>query len=110
MMTYYGVIGSPNSRNVEAVINHTGLPVERKYLGFFDGDLKTPEYLALNPNGKVPSLTDGDFVLWESWRTRLGTPRCFPRICDSAPTSYAGSAGNLHTTTGTSASWLSRQW
>ncbi len=66
MMTYYGVIGSPNSRNVEAVINHTGLPVERKYLGFFDGDLKTPEYLALNPNGKVPSLTDGDFVLWES--------------------------------------------
>jgi glutathione S-transferase len=30
------------------------------------GDLKKPEYLAMNPNGKVPTLVDGDFKLWES--------------------------------------------
>jgi glutathione S-transferase len=29
-------------------------------------DLKKPEYLALNPNGKVPTLVDGDFTLFES--------------------------------------------
>ncbi len=27
---------------------------------------KSPEFLKLNPNGKVPVLTDGDFVIWES--------------------------------------------
>lgn len=30
------------------------------------GQHKSPEYLALNPNGKVPVMIDGDFVLWES--------------------------------------------
>jgi glutathione S-transferase len=30
------------------------------------GDQLAPEYLALNPNRKMPTLTDGDFVLWES--------------------------------------------
>jgi glutathione S-transferase len=30
------------------------------------GETRRPEYLALNPMGKIPALKDGDFVLWES--------------------------------------------
>lgn len=65
-MKLYTVVGSPNSRKVEAVINHLGLKLEREYLDFFAGDLKTPAYLAVNPNGMVPTLVDGPLKLWES--------------------------------------------
>lgn len=65
-MKLYTVVGSPNCRKVEAVIGHLGLAVEREYLDFFTGDLRTPSYLALNPNGMVPTLADGALVLWES--------------------------------------------
>lgn len=65
-MRLYSVVGSPNSRKVEAVVNLTGLPVEVSYLDFFTGDLRQPDYLALNPNGMVPTLVDDGLVLWES--------------------------------------------
>jgi glutathione S-transferase len=69
-MKLYTVVGSPNSRKVEAVINHLGDrlggAVEREYLDFFTGDLRQPAYLALNPNGMVPTLVDGDLALWET--------------------------------------------
>jgi glutathione S-transferase len=85
MMTFYGLVGSPNSRKVEAVLNHTCLAARREFLGIFEGDLKTPEYLALNPNGKVPCLVDEGFVLWESnaimqyLADKAGHPTLFPR-------------------------------
>jgi glutathione S-transferase len=65
-MKLYTVVGSPNSRKVEAVINHLGLALEREYLDFFAGDLRQPSYLALNPNGMVPTLVDGELTLWET--------------------------------------------
>lgn len=65
-MKLYYVVGSPNCRKVHSIINSLGLDVELEYLDFFSGDLATPEFFAINPNGKVPVLTDGDFTLWES--------------------------------------------
>ena len=65
-MKLYYVVASPNCRKVHSVINHLSLDVEFEYLDFFSGDLATPEFFAINSNGKVPVLTDGDFKLWES--------------------------------------------
>lgn len=65
-MKLYFIVGSPNCRKVHAVVNHLGLNVEFAYLDFFRGDLQTPAYRSVNPNGMVPTLRDGDLVLWES--------------------------------------------
>ena len=65
-MKLYVVNGSGNCRKVQATIGQLGLNVDIEYLDFFAGDLNTPEFLGLNPNGRVPTLTDGDYRLWES--------------------------------------------
>lgn len=57
---------SPNARRPLLVVEHLDLDVERVHVDFMKGDHKKPEYLKLNPNGMVPLLVDGDFVLNES--------------------------------------------
>jgi glutathione S-transferase len=57
---------SPNVRRVRLTAAVLGLELEEKMLDFAKGEHKNPEYLALNPNGAVPTLVDGDFVLTES--------------------------------------------
>src|SRR5215510_1363043 len=57
---------SPNVRRVRLTAAVLGLQLEEKKLDFAKGEQKNPEYLALNPNGAVPTLVDGDFVLTES--------------------------------------------
>ncbi len=44
----------------------TPLDCEFEMIDLGRGDQLTPEYLALNPNKKMPTLRDGEFVLWES--------------------------------------------
>jgi glutathione S-transferase len=57
---------SPNVRRVRLTAAVLGIALEEKTLDFAKGEHKNPEYLALNPNGAVPTLVDGDFVLTES--------------------------------------------
>ena len=42
-----------------------GIPFERVDIGGPFGGNQDPEYLALNPNGLVPTVQDGELVLWE---------------------------------------------
>jgi glutathione S-transferase len=51
---------------VIALKNHLALDCEFEPINLGRGDQLAPEYLALNPNGKMPTLKDGEFVLWES--------------------------------------------
>jgi glutathione S-transferase len=53
-------------RRVLALLKHLGLKAECVEMDLMAGGLKTPEYAALNPNMKAPTLVDGDLVLWES--------------------------------------------
>ncbi len=57
---------SPNVRRVRLTAAALGIELEERALDFAKGEHKNPEYLALNANGAVPTLVDGDFVLTES--------------------------------------------
>jgi glutathione S-transferase len=65
MKLYYNPL-SPNVRRVRLTAAVLGLDLDEKRLDFTKGEHKAPEYLALNPNGAVPTLVDGEFVLTES--------------------------------------------
>lgn len=57
---------SPRARKVLSVAHHVGLPFEQVMVNLVAGDQKKSEFLKLNPNGRMPVLEDGDFVLWEA--------------------------------------------
>jgi glutathione S-transferase len=59
---------SPRSRSFTALwlMEETGQPYERVLTDITTGAQKTPEYLAINPMGKVPALKDGDATLAEA--------------------------------------------
>jgi glutathione S-transferase len=58
--------GSPYAWRAFLAIEHKRLPYELKVLSFSNGETRTPEFIALNPRHQVPTLVDGDFVVWES--------------------------------------------
>ena len=66
MITVYGRATSSNVQAVMWGIGELGLDYERLYYGLNFGRNDAPEYLAMNPHGLVPTLKDGDLVLWES--------------------------------------------
>ena len=65
-MKLYGFPPSPNTRKVQAVAAHMDIPLEFQLVDITKGQSRTPEFLAINPNGRTPVLVDGDFTLWES--------------------------------------------
>jgi glutathione S-transferase len=66
MLRIWGRISSINVRKVVLAAQLLELPFERTDAGAAFGVVKTPGYLAKNPNAMVPLLEDGDFTLWES--------------------------------------------
>ena len=66
MMRVLGRITSINVRKVLWALDELGLAYDREDWGLPIRDPKVPEFLALNPNGQVPVLIDGDFSMWES--------------------------------------------
>ncbi|MFC4762787.1 glutathione S-transferase family protein [Dyella koreensis] len=64
MKLYYAETMNP--RKACAVAKYLGLPMEYIRIDLGKGEHLKPEFLAENPNGKVPLLVDGDLRLWES--------------------------------------------
>ena len=77
MELYWGS-GSPFAWRVMLTLAVKGLPYESKLLEFSKGEHKTPAYLRLNPRGKVPTLKDGDFVIYESIAIMAYLDRKYP--------------------------------
>jgi len=66
MIKLYDGQRSPNGRKVRLLAAELGIAIELVRLDFAKGELKTSQYLAKNPNGKVPTLEEDGFALWES--------------------------------------------
>ena len=64
-LTVYGAISS-RARRVLWTLEELELPYTFVPVNLRSGEHRTPEYLAMNPNGRVPTLVDGHLVLFES--------------------------------------------
>src|SRR5437899_11578999 len=84
-ITLYDAHGSPCARRVRAVLLEKDLAWTTRLVDLTRMEQKRPEYLALNPNGVVPTLVHGDRVLYESnviteYRANaFPAPRLYPR-------------------------------
>jgi len=65
-------LGTPNGVKPVIMLEEAGLPYELQRVDFGRQDQKTPEFLSLNPNGKIPAMIDPQgsdgrpLALWES--------------------------------------------
>lgn len=66
MLKIWGRLSSINVLKVVWAVQEVGVAFERTDAGAAFGIVRTPSYLALNPNALVPLMQDGDFTLWES--------------------------------------------
>lgn len=62
----YDFATSPNCQRVKVVLGEKKLPFETVPIDLRKGEQKKPEFLKLNPYGKVPVIIDGNTVLYES--------------------------------------------
>ena len=60
---YYS--GAPNPMKVALMLEETGLPYEPVPIDTRKGEQHQPEFLAINPNAKVPAIVDGDATVFE---------------------------------------------
>ncbi len=78
MITLYGVPGSRAFRTIW-MLEELGVPYENVPTHFATGDTKKPDYLALNPNGHIPTLVDDGDVYWESMAINLYLARKYDK-------------------------------
>ena len=60
---------TPNGWKASIMLEEVGLPYEVHPINLGAGDQKAPEYLAINPNGRIPTIVDRDednFAVFES--------------------------------------------
>ena len=65
-ITLYELQPSPHARKVRLLAAELGIPLNKVPVDPRIGETRTKEYLAMNPNGRVPTLEEDGFVLWES--------------------------------------------
>lgn len=65
-LTFYFGSGSPFAWKVWLVLEHKGIAYTATRLSFDKDETKTPEFLKINPRGRVPAVVDDGFALYES--------------------------------------------
>lgn len=57
---------TPNGYKVSIMLEETGLPYTPHFIEMAAQQQKTPEFLAINPNGRIPAIVDDGFPVFES--------------------------------------------
>lgn len=68
MITLY-TAATPNGHKISIALEELGLPYQLQVLDLSAGEQKRPDFLAINPNGRIPAIVDhsaGDFAVFES--------------------------------------------
>ena len=65
MLTLY-TSATPNGWKASVTLEELGLPYQVQAINLSAGDQKTPAFLAINPNGRIPALVDDGFPIFES--------------------------------------------
>ncbi|RLA03838.1 MAG: hypothetical protein DRQ60_00830 [Gammaproteobacteria bacterium] len=78
MLELYAFPLSGNSRKAALTLEEVGADYQYHQIDLMQGEQKLPEYLQINPNGKVPALRDGEMLLWESSAIMLYLAEKFP--------------------------------
>jgi glutathione S-transferase len=91
MLKLYDFKSSPNCQRVKVVLEEKKIPYETVNVDLRAGEQKTPDYLKINPYGKVPAIADGDTVLYESCviNEYLDEKYPAPRLMPSDPAARA---------------------
>jgi glutathione S-transferase len=66
MLKIWGRANSMNVQKAMWVVGELGIPHERIDAGGKFGGLDTPQYIAMNPNKRIPTIDDGGVIVWES--------------------------------------------
>jgi|TARA_B100002003_G_scaffold242584_1_gene265763 glutathione S-transferase len=66
----HGAFNTRTSRVIWMALE-LGLDFDHNPIHYSDGSTRTPEFLAINPNGTLPAIQDGDLCLWESLAINL---------------------------------------
>lgn len=83
---------TPNGWKASVVLEELELPYTVKRVNILEGDQRSPDYIALNPNGRIPTIVDNDedgFVIFESGAILLYLARKTGRLM---PTDAKGSS------------------
>ncbi len=90
-LTIYGIARTRTSR-VLWLAEELGLAYRHEKLAPAAGDTRRPEFLRLNPMGRVPAIDDGGLVLWESLAINLHLARRYGRESGLGPRDHAEDA------------------
>src|SRR6516225_8311479 len=94
---------------ITALKNHLGFDCEILPIDLGRGDQLTPQYVALNPNKKMPTLEDDGFVLWESNAILFYMAAKRPNV-GLWPSDLGGQAEVLRWLAWESAHWVAESW
>ena len=91
MLQLKGRVNSSNVMKALWALDEIGLEYEREDVGGKFGKNNQTPYLSLNPNGRIPTVIDGDLVLWESNSIvrYLASTHSLGDLCPADPTARA---------------------
>jgi glutathione S-transferase len=89
MLQLYGIAQSRALRPLW-LLEELGRPFEHHPLDYRSAEIRSSDYLALNPNGRVPTLVDGDLVLFESMAINLYLASRYGREAGLWPATVGG--------------------